>query len=467
MLSRMKEYISKIKCAFRTINIINAKMAEVLDMLQDGQKLLDITEKSIIEQKASIDKIAQTIVLNREHNDKRFYEIEKCLTKLDDKDAYVNFEYLYLLNNTDHKILLAGFYGARNLGDELMMQKVYRDLNIDKSRVYVLMCDNPELNVFRYPGMNMLHYPKTRFDYSFLADQFECVIFGGGAIIDDVMYREKGSFTFDMGKIFAELGSAFIQREKKVYSLGLSTSRELTDEEYIDKVKNIIGRSSYFSVRDKYSAELLHKITGQDIRQINDIVLTYDRLVIDDTRKPDRLIIGIIWICYVDLREQLYYLLKELLIFYTEINLEIRLIPFYDYCNCDYYFYLKTKEDFGNDERITLTDMPGTFDEIYRELMTCDLILSMRYHGALIGLMTGRRTYSLLYGDHRHYYNKMLDLYEKFDHKEDLFSSVEALCEHVKTNDICSRQTETLISPDFDNSEYERIIKEICNGMNN
>ena len=190
MLSRMKEYISKIKCAFRTINIINAKMAEVLDMLQDGQKLLDITEKSIIEQKASIDKIAQTIVLNREHNDKRFYEIEKCLTKLDDKDAYVNFEYLYLLNNTDHKILLAGFYGARNLGDELMMQKVYRDLNIDKSRVYVLMCDNPELNVFRYPGMNMLHYPKTRFDYSFLADQFECVVFGGGAIIDDVMYRE-------------------------------------------------------------------------------------------------------------------------------------------------------------------------------------------------------------------------------------------------------------------------------------
>ena len=132
---------------------------------------------------------------------------------------------MYLLNSTDKKILLAGFYGARNLGDELMMQKVYQDLNIDKSRVYVLMCDNPELNVFRYPGMNMLII-QDKIRLQLLADQFECVIFGGGAIIDDVMYRKKDSFTFDMGKIFAELGSAFIQREKKVYSLGLSTSRE-------------------------------------------------------------------------------------------------------------------------------------------------------------------------------------------------------------------------------------------------
>ena len=464
MQGMVKRLISKLKYINRLI----------ISTSEDSQKILlrqDDTEKAVRDAQTVLDEIRKEIECQKQVQEQIREQIRDVTVKLQQNYNksmdYVNLEYLYLLNSTDKKILLAGFYGARNLGDELMMQKVYQDLNIDKSRVYVLMCDNPELNVFRYPGMNMLHYPKTRFDYSFLADQFECVIFGGGAIIDDVMYRKKDSFTFDMGKIFAELGSAFIQREKKVYSLGLSTSRELTDEEYIDKVKNIIGRSSYFSVRDKYSAGLLQKITGQDIRQINDIVLTYDRPKIEDARKPDHLIIGIIWICYEDLREQLYYLLREMLIFYTEINLEIRLIPFYDYCNCDYSFYLKTKEDFENDERIILTDMPGTFDEIYRELRNCGLILSMRYHGALIGMMTGRRTCSLLYGEHRHYYNKMLDLYEKFDHKEDLFSSVEELCEHVKTSDISGSQTETPIPPDFDNSEYERVIKEICNGMNN
>lgn len=460
MQGMVKRLISKLKYINRLI----------ISTSEDSQKILlkqRDTETAVRDVQIVLDEIRKEIEYQKQVQERIKNVTEQVQQDYNKSMRYVNLEYLYLLDSTDKKILLAGFYGARNLGDELMMQKVYQDLNIDKSRVYVLMCDNADLDVFRYPGMNMLHYPKTRFDYSFLADQFECVIFGGGAIIDDVMYRKKDSFTFDMGKIFAELGSAFIQRKKKVYSLGLSTSKELTDAEYIDKVKNIIGGSSYFSVRDKYSAELLRKITGQDIRQINDIVLTYDRPKMEDARTQDRMIIGIIWICYEDLREQLYYLLREVLVFYTEMDLEIRLIPFYDYCNCDYNFYLRTKEDFKNDERIILADMPGTFDEIYHELRNCSLILSMRYHGALIGMMTGRRTCSLLYGEHRHYYNKMLDLYEKFDHKEDLFSSVEELCEHVKTNDISGSQTETPISSDFDNSEYERVIKEICNGMNN
>ena len=248
MQGMVKRLISKLKYINRLI----------ISTSEDSQKILlrqGDTETAVRDAQTVLDEIRKEIECQKQVQEQIREQIRDVTVKLQQNYNksmdYVNLEYLYLLNSTDKKILLAGFYGARNLGDELMMQKVYQDLNIDKSRVYVLMCDNPELNVFRYPGMNMLHYPKTRFDYSFLADQFECVIFGGGAIIDDVMYRKKDSFTFDMGKIFAELGSAFIQREKKVYSLGLSTSRELTDEEYIYKVKNIICRSSYFSVRDK------------------------------------------------------------------------------------------------------------------------------------------------------------------------------------------------------------------------
>ena len=466
MVSRIKGYISKIKYAFRSIGEINVKMTEVSNMLIKNQNAVAAINSDIIEQRKFFDQKIKEIVSEKEQAEKRLCEIERFLTALSEKNAYVNFEYLYLLNNTKTKVLLAGFYGARNLGDELMMQKVYQDLDVDKSSVYVLMCDNPELNVFQYPGMNMIHYPKTKFDYSFLADQFDCVIFGGGAVIDDVMYRKKDSFTFDMGKIFAELGTAFIQRKKAVYSLGLSTSKELNDPEYIEKMKNIISRSRFFSVRDKYSAELLREITGQEINRINDIVLTYERPRCVEMRKT-KFTIGIIWICYDDLKDQLYYLLEELLGFYRNIDLELRLIPFYDYCNCDYNFYLKTKEHFGNDERIVLAKMPGTFEDIYCELINCDLILSMRYHGALIGMMTGRETCSLLYGEHRHYYNKMLDIYEKFDHKKSLFSSVEELCRHVKRDDISDSQAEAQNFPKFDNSGNEKVIKEICADMKN
>lgn len=39
-----------------------------------------------------------------------------------------------------------------------------------------MMCDNENLDAFRYPGMNIIHYPKTKFDFNHLADIFDSVI---------------------------------------------------------------------------------------------------------------------------------------------------------------------------------------------------------------------------------------------------------------------------------------------------
>ena len=61
----------------------------------------------------------------------------------------------------------------------------------------------------------------------------------------------------------------------------------------------------------------------------------------------------------------------------------------------------------------------------------------------------------------------MLDIYEKFDHKKSLFSSVEELCRHVKRDDISDSQAEAQNFPKFDNSGYEKVIKEICADMQN
>ena len=57
--------------------------------------------------------------------------------------------------------------------------------------------------------------------------------------------------------------------------------------------------------------------------------------------------------------------------------------------------------------------MAYSFENICQKVRECDVVISMRYHGALLGLMNGCRTFSLLYTQHPHYYNKMMDLYEK------------------------------------------------------
>lgn len=65
---------------------------------------------------------------------------------------YVNLEYFKVTSDKSPKVLLVGFYGAVNLGDELMLQKLYRDLNVIKNDIYVMMCDNENLDAFRYPA---------------------------------------------------------------------------------------------------------------------------------------------------------------------------------------------------------------------------------------------------------------------------------------------------------------------------
>ena len=451
MSKKLESLIFKLRYLNSLIINISKTNEEILHKERDIETSLNAMEEKLENQIARQEEIKAQL--------KHSIIKAEALLETSNKNAdYVNLEYLYLLQNIKKKILLVGFYGARNLGDELMLQKVYADLEVDKNNIYVLMCDNKELDVFRYEGMNILHYPKTKFDYNFLANQFECVVFGGGAIIDDSQYKKENSYTFDMGRIYAELSLAFIQKNKRVYSLGLSTSRELTDAEYIKKISKIIRESSYFSVRDRYSARLLEKVSGEKINQINDIVLTYEKPLVL-RRSDQKFVIGIIWICYDNMKQQLQYLIKQLLCLEKNEELEIKCIPFYDYRDCDRLFYASIKEYFNNDDRITITDMPWNFRDAYIELSNCDLILSMRYHGAVIGLMAGVETCSLLYAEHEHYYNKMADIYEKFDQKEKLFLSVEEIVEYISIQN--AEDAKEKKRKRFDNSEYEKAVKKI------
>lgn len=63
-----------------------------------------------------------------------------------------------------------------------------------------------------------------------------------------------------------------------------------------------------------------------------------------------------------------------------------------------------------------------------------------------------------LYSQHRHYYNKMRDLYEKFEKEQDLFTSIEELKKSVPVAPgLTNREIQ------FDNSAYDAVISELIN----
>lgn len=447
MSDRVQGMIEKLKYLNRKILEIDKKQSLLVEKEELLEKNLEQRVEKVI---VSVDQMKQ---FTEQCADRLFEQFSEraVLGKVND---YVNLEYFKVPSDKSPKVLLVGFYGAVNLGDELMLQKLYRDLNVIKNDIYVMMCDNENLDAFRYPGMNIIHYPKTKFDFNHLADIFDSVIFGGGAILDDSGYLQEESFKYDLGKIFIELALSFIEKNKEVHAIGLSTNEKIVNEEYQEKLKRIIDGSVNFSVRDKYSKRLIESACGHEITMINDIVLTneYPKVM---KEKGEKYKIGIIWICQADLLGSLEKLVEHIQSTYDIEKTEIHFIPFYNYHDCDYKFYnefCEKKSEFN----FSIESMAYSFENICQKVRECDVVISMRYHGALLGLMNGCRTFSLLYTQHPHYYNKMMDLYEKFECVQDLFFSVEELVEALPVkNDV------VINSVDFDNTSYTQIVQSI------
>ena len=56
-------------------------------------------------------------------------------------------------------------------------------------------------------------------------------------------------------------------RNKKVICVALSASQNINNEEYLDKLKYVIEKSEFFSVRDSYTKQYLEEKLGKEISE--------------------------------------------------------------------------------------------------------------------------------------------------------------------------------------------------------
>lgn len=100
---------------------------------------------------------------------------------------YANAEYLRLAQDRtssgEKRILVAGWYGAGNLGDELILRAVLSQLpEKAPGRTTVLLWDNPTYERLSLDlRVNTIHYPTTTWQLETLANAFDIVVLGGGA----------------------------------------------------------------------------------------------------------------------------------------------------------------------------------------------------------------------------------------------------------------------------------------------
>ena len=366
----------------------------------------------------------------------------------------INIRYDYSLKN----ILIIGFFGAPNLGDELMLETLLEYLDkIPNKKITVLLADNPEYSIDKYKDIRFIHYPKSLYDFNIMAEQFDYIIFGGGAIIDDRHYNEEKSYQYDLGTMLIKLSIRAIAFNKKVICIALSASEKIENREYLEKLGYVIQHSHYFSVRDEFTKKYLAKKLGDEygkkINQIHDIVFSNKELIknmLDIRKKKDRLNIGIVAISNDGNYEKMQTIINSINRFNNKV--QINLIPFYDYKHIDINFYNKIISN-NKDININVEEYPEDMNQTINLYKKNDVIIGMRYHSILIAYALNIPCVSICYDIHEHYPYKIKYLNQIFS-KKDALSYI-----NLEENEIYSELNNIL--RDFDNKKDLKVSKQI------
>ena len=358
---------------------------------------------------------------------KKQLDIEKEeLNMLKNQLTYSNAELLNIKHDNNLKnILIIGFFGAPNLGDEMMLETLLEYLDkVPNKKITVLLADNPEYSIDKYKEIKFIHYPKSLNDFNIIAEKFDYIIFGGGAIIDDKNYNKEKSYQYDLGTMLIKLSIRAIAFNKKVICIALSATENITNPEYIEKLKYIIKNTSYFSVRDeftkKYLTEKLGEQYGEKINQIYDIVFSNKDIssnLIEIRNKKDTFNIGIIAISNDENYKKIQIIIEA--IKKLNKNAQINLIPFYDYKHMDINFYNKIINN-NMDLSINVEKYPENMNQTIDLYKKNDIIIGMRYHSILIAYALNIPCISICYDIHAHYPYKIKYLNQLFDKKEAL-----------------------------------------------
>lgn len=344
---------------------------------------------------------------------------------------YVNLEYASKLPRSKADILIAGYYGAENFGDELMLSTILQTIPSEQmERIAVLLWDNPAYPTDTIdPRITKLHYPCSTWDLDYLSAHFSTLVWGGGAIIDDRQYTSDPQNT-NTGNLFIRLSAQMLALGKRVFCLGLSANDSISSDRFSKALGKIVDGSALFSLRDPLSLDALERcgIATNKVELCQDIVFANRELEALPKAAPTnsaRAQIGIVCLTTDSLFE--YYvrtideLGRALSASYSEY--EITLVPFYNEMQHDVNYCTLLKDAAADSAHISVAPYAETLREL--DFSSFSLLISYKYHSALIALVQGTPTILVYDAEHPHYKNKMNNLASLFNVDAECLDAIE------------------------------------------
>ncbi len=326
-----------------------------------------------------------------------------------------------LRNTPGKRILVAGWYGADNLGDELMLRAVLEHLPEEAlARTAVLLWDNSTYDRMTLDArVHVIHYPATTRELDALVSHFDVVVWGGGAILDDGQFNNDAN-NFNTGNLFIRINDLMLGRGKQVFCLGLSSNKAMSNSSYLSRLRRIVGAASHFSLRDKNSRDLLVGLDmpAEKLTTCEDLAFSL-KLISDIRKKGDAecFTLGFVPLHVEGLLETyanvLTQVVTEAKTFADGRKVKILLIPFLNEGGFD---------ENANGELKRLLE--GRIEDCQIELARyelnpsespireCNMLISYKYHAALIACCAGIPCLMVSRDEHAHYANKMSHLAE-------------------------------------------------------
>lgn len=398
------------------------------------KKSIEEVQNSIVNIKQSEQNIQQKldIICNLLENQSNQNNIMLERTK---QFEYINTELLKLKSVSKCKILLVGFYGAPNTGDELMLQSLLNKLDFEKNDITVMVADNPNYNIIKKYNVNYIHYPKTNMDINMISGYFDKIIFGGGAMIDDFEYDNPLAYKYNTPNILLELSIKAIYNKKEIYCIGLSSNSYITNRRYINDLEFLIKNANYFSLRDENSKKTLinAKVNGAEKILITDDIV-YSLPKIKYQPNTSSFTLGLVLVGFAE-KEKLINILQSCDIFITQNsnlkNCKILLIPFYDYYNSDIIEYNKIVNHANISSTVEILNYEQEYGKLMEQFKLCNILVCMRYHSSLLALKSGIPAVHIVYDVHRHYENKMNYLKQQYGYNETYLSFKEITQDNI------------------------------------
>ncbi|MDO4710397.1 MAG: polysaccharide pyruvyl transferase CsaB [Peptostreptococcaceae bacterium] len=283
------------------------------------------------------------------------------------------------------KVLLSGYFGFENLGDEAILYSIIEELKkMDGIEITALSAD-PQRTTRKF-GVRSAERMSI---FSLLKEIKNCdlLISGGGSLLQDV--TSKRSLLYYIGLL--DLAKRIFKKKVMIYSQGIGP---ITDPKNRKKVGKILDRMDIINVRDQASKqELIDMGVIKEISVTADTVFLLDKpdsaqgraylekLGVDRTKK----VIGLSIRPWKEYDERIVAEIGKTIKQLQTQNLSILLLPFHH--PGDLLLSKKVLDSLENTEDVFLVEEQLNEREMLSLIVNTDIMLSMRLHGLIFGVV--------------------------------------------------------------------------------